>query len=285
MAVVDSQPRGRGQLTHPLWQTYQWELEKLSAQFRTRAALAICLLGPVAFAVGLQASSTVPADTLFGRWVGTSGYAIPLVVLGFAGSWGFPLVTCLVAGDIFSAEDHYGTWMSLLTRSVSRRSIFFGKVLAAMTYAVAVMVLLTSSSLMAGVLIVGHQPLVGLSGNVVASTHAVLLVLASWAVAMPGVLVAASLGIVVSIATRNSLAGIVVPTVVGLVLQLMLLISGLGPLPRALPNASFNAWHGLWASPSFAGPLVTACTADLVYLAIFLSVSWLVFQGRDVTAA
>ena len=92
---------GPGSLGHPLWLTFQWELEKLTAQFRTRLALVVALLGPALFAIGLKLATDVPADTLFGRWVGDSGYAVALVVLGFAGAWGFPLLMCLVAGDIF----------------------------------------------------------------------------------------------------------------------------------------------------------------------------------------
>ena len=267
---------------HPLAQTYQWELEKLSAQFRTRAAVLVALLGPLLFGVGLTVSSSVPADTLFGRWVGDSGFAIPLVVLGFAGSWAFPLLTCLVAGDIFSAEDHYSTWTSILTRSISRRGVFTGKVLAAATYAVVVLVLLALSSLAAGVLLIGHQSLIGLSGNVVSPGHAVALVLASWTVALPGVLVAATLGIVLSVLSRNSLAGIVGPTVAGLVFQLLLLVPGLGPVRGVLPNASFIAWHGLWADPAFTGPVLTATVADLAYAAVFLGVAWWSFHRRDI---
>ncbi|BEP13542.1 hypothetical protein acdb102_18530 [Acidothermaceae bacterium B102] len=283
--LVSTPTRDPDSPRHPLVQTYQWELEKLSAQFRTRAAVVVALLGPLLFGVGLSVSSNVPADTLFGRWVGDSGYAIPLVVLGFAGSWGFPLLTCLVAGDIFSAEDHYGTWTSILTRSISRRGVFTGKVLAAATYAVVVLVLLTLSSLATGVLLVGHQSLIGLSGNVVSPGPAAGLVLASWAVALPGVLVSASLGVVLSVLSRNSLAGIVGPTVAGLVFQLLLLVPGLGPVRAVLPNASFIAWHGLWADPTFTGPVLTATLADLVYVAVFLGVAWWSFHRRDIAAS
>lgn len=72
---------------------------------------------------------------------------------------------CLVAGDIFSAEDHARTWGTILTRAVSRRSIFGGKLLAAGAYAVLIVLLLTVSSVLSGLLTVGHQSLVGLSGN------------------------------------------------------------------------------------------------------------------------
>lgn len=266
-----------------VWVAYQWELEKLSAQARTRLAAAVCLFGPLLFAIGLQLSSTVPADTLFGRWVGDSGYAIPLVVLGFAGSWGFPLVVCLVAGDIFSAEDQYQTWNVILTRSVSRRDVFTAKVLAAMTYAACALVLLCLSSLAGGLAFVGHQQIVGLSGNTVSGGHATALVLVSWLVAAPSVLAFAALGVLVSIVTRNGLAGVIVPTVVGLVLELLLLVGGIGPVRALLPNAGFIAWHGMWASPSFLEPITKGVLAALVYAALCLAIGWRVFHRRDVT--
>lgn len=273
-------------IRHPLWLTFQWELEKLTAQFRTRLALLVALLGPAAFAIGLQFATDLPADTLFGRWVADSGYAVPLVVLGFAGAWGFPLLVCLVAGDIFSAEDHYRTWTSLLTRSVSRRSIFGGKVLAALTYSLLMVALLAVSSLLSGLLIVGRQPLVGLSGNVLGSSQAALVVVASWASVLPAVLSFAALGVLVSVATRNSLVGILVPTVLGLVLQLFLLVGGvIDDVRPFLPGASFLAWVGLFAAPSLTRPVVVGMGCSLIYAVIFLQVAWLLFRRRDVTGA
>ena len=38
----------------------------------------------------------------------------------------------MVAGDIFSSEDHFGTWKTILTRSCSRGQLFAGKFLAAL---------------------------------------------------------------------------------------------------------------------------------------------------------
>ncbi len=285
-AARHTSPTGRDPIRHPLWLAYQWELEKLTAQFRTRLALLVAVLGPALFAVGLKFATDVPADTLFGRWVADSGYAVPLVVLGFAGSWGFPLLVCLIAGDIFSAEDHYRTWTSLLTRSVGRRSVFGGKVLAALTYSVVTVILLTVSSLLSGLLSVGHQPLVGLSGNILPSGRAALLVISSWASILPAVLSFAALGVLVSVASRNSLAGILVPTVFGLLLQLLLLVGGVVDDVRPfLPGASFVAWVGLFAAPSFAGPLVIGIGCSLIYGAAFLLVAWSLFRRRDVTGA
>ena len=269
-------------LRHQWWLVYQWELEKLTAQFRARLAVGVAVLGPVLFAVALRFASDTPSDTLFGRWVADTGFSVPLVVLGFAGAWGFLLLVSLVSGDIFSSEDHYRTWPSILTRSVSRAAVFGGKVLAAATYSMLVVVLLAASSLLSGLLTVGHQPLVGLSGNVLTSGEATRLVLAGWASVLPAILSFGGLGVLLSVATRNSLAGIIAPTILGLLLQLSLLMGGvMDGIRLYLPGASFGAWPGLFAAPAFPRPLFIGIGTSVGYLTVFLAAAWLLFRGRD----
>lgn len=271
---------------HPVWLTYQWEVEKLTAQFRTRAAVLVALLGPALFAAGLKLATDVPSDTLFGRWVGESGFALPLVVLGFAGAWGFPLLVCLVAGDIFSAEDHHRTWNGLLTRSVSRRSVFAGKIAAAGSYVVVVVGLLAVSSLLSGLVSVGRAPLVGLTGNVLAPGRAAGLVLAGWASILPAALSFAALGVLVSVLTRSSLAGVLVPTLLGALLQLLLLVGGpLDAVRAVLPGASFTAWTGLFTDPLITAPLWWGAGSAVLYSAVLVMIAWAVFRRRDITGS
>ena len=85
------------------------ECSKLFAQLTVHILLAACIAGPFAFAVAMRVQTSVPADTLFGRSAAESGFALPLVVLGFAALWAFPVVSSVVGGDVFSAEDRYGT--------------------------------------------------------------------------------------------------------------------------------------------------------------------------------
>jgi ABC-2 type transport system permease protein len=108
-----------------IWTSYRWEITKLVAQARTRASLTVCLIAPFIFVFLLDRQDRVPKDTLFGRFVHDSGYATPLVLLGFAAQWVFPLLTSLVAGDIFASKDQHGTWKTILTRSHSRTQIFW----------------------------------------------------------------------------------------------------------------------------------------------------------------
>ena len=119
---------------------YRAERRKLSTQLSTRLLALFCILGPFAFAGVLKIQTGSPADTLFGVWVHQSGLALSLVVLSFCGSWGFPVLAGVLAGDIFASEDRYGTWKMVLTRSSTRRDLFAGKLLAAFTFSVGLLV-------------------------------------------------------------------------------------------------------------------------------------------------
>ena len=136
--------------TRGVWRVYRTERRKLASQLATRVLALLCVLGPFAFAAILQAQSASPADTLFGVWAHSSGFAVSLVVLGVRSPWGFPVIAGVLAGDIFSSEDRYGTWKMVLTRSCSRVDVFAGKVLAAATFSVVMVALTAISSVLAG---------------------------------------------------------------------------------------------------------------------------------------
>lgn len=157
-------PARHARSTKGVERVYVNELEKLVSQLAVRLLVLVCAIGPFAFALVLKVQSGTPSDALFGVWVHSSGFAISLVVLGFAGSWGFPVMAGVLAGDMFSSEDRHGTWKTILTRSCSRRDVFAGKVLAAATFATVLLAITAVSSLLAGALLVGAHSLVDLSG-------------------------------------------------------------------------------------------------------------------------
>ena len=118
---------------------YRWELFKLRHQKRTylgpgrRRSLV-----PILFvlAIHFRHRDRGGGDFAFSSYLDRSGLAVPLVILLFGAVWMFPLITALVAGDIFASEDHNGTLKTIFTRSLERWQIFAGKALAAATYAI-----------------------------------------------------------------------------------------------------------------------------------------------------
>jgi len=224
----------------------------------------------------------VPEDTLFGRSVRDSGFATPLVVLGFAALWVFPVLTSVVGGDLFSAEDRYGTWTTVLTRSRSRTEVFAGKVLTALGFSSLAVVALAASSVAAGVLGIGRQPLVDLSGVLVPPGQALGRVALAWASVLPPALGFTGLAVLLSVATRSSAAGIGLPVVAGLTMQLYAYVDGPEAIRRLLITSSFGTWHGLLTEPPFYRPLVYGTAVSGAYLVVCIAVALWMLRGRDI---
>jgi ABC-2 type transport system permease protein len=258
------------------------ECSKLLAQLKVRLLFAICLVAPFAFAVVVVIQTSLPSDTLFGRAVKDSGLAISLVILGFAGLWGLPVVSGVAGGDVFAAEDRYNTWKSVLTRSRTRLEIFTGKVVAAVGVSIAAVVVLGLSSFAAGVLVVGAQPIVGLSGALLSTQAAAARIGLAWLSVLPPVLALTAMAIVVSIATRSGTAGVGLPVLAALGMQLLALIDGPELPRRLLITSAFGAWHGLLAEPRFYGPLVDAMLVSAGYTAAALILAYHTFRRREI---
>src|SRR6516164_5002403 len=130
VALATAPAQGLAPRTVSVARGYRFELVKQLAQWRVRILIGLCWVGPAVTVVVASGQSTLPADTLFGRAMHTTGWAGALVVLSFAGSWVFPLLTSVVAGDVFSSEDRLGTWRHILVVVRSPRRIFAAKALA-----------------------------------------------------------------------------------------------------------------------------------------------------------
>ena len=261
----------------------RWEVRKLRAQLRTKAVLAAAVLGPIPVVLVLQGQSRPPKDTLFGRFATENGFALALLVLGFAAQWLLPLLTAVVAGDVFASEDQHGTWKTVLTRSVSRGRLFWAKTIAACGFAAIVLVLLAASTITASLLIVGHQPLVGLSGQTIPAAEALRLVAAAWATTLPPALAFTCLALLLSVWSRNPAVGIAAPVVIGMVLQLVGASGGVEAVRPFLLTTPFEAWHGLLAAPRFTGPLVEGALTSAVWAVACLAAAYLVLRRRDIT--
>ena len=262
---------------------YEWELRKLAAQKRTYIGLGCALLVPLIFIIALLADDNGPEGIPFADYVRESGLAIPLVGLYFAAFWFFPLVTALVAGDIVATEDSNGTLKTILTRSVDRWQIFVAKVLAALTYAFAALLLYVGIGLFFGGIIWGFDPLLSLSGNLIEVDRALLLLGGTALVYFLPTIAVASLAILLSTVTRNSAAAVVATLMISLIMQLLGIITALDFLRPYLLPTQFNAWQGLLRDPVDWAPIVRAAWVSALYAVPCLTVAFTHFLRRDVS--
>jgi ABC-2 type transport system permease protein len=231
----------------------------------------------------ISRQSSLPSDTVFGRWLGQTGWAAPLVVLTFSCSWVLPLLTSLVAGDVFAAEDRLGTWRHLLVAVRSPRRIFAAKALASLTVIALLVVGLAASASAGGLAAAGNRPLVGLDGHLLAPAQAASAILLAWASVLAPTLAFAAVGLLGSVALGRSPMGLVVPALLALALQIAQLL----PLPVsvrvALPSYAFIAWRGLFTDPAQTGPIVVGIAVSLAWAAAATWLAYRLFMRRDFT--
>jgi ABC-2 type transport system permease protein len=262
---------------------YRFELVKLLSQWRIRVLILVCWIVPAIFVAAVSQQSSLPADTLFGRWMHASGWAGSLVMLGFSGSWALPLLTSVVAGDVFSSEDRLGTWRHLLVAVRSPRRIFVAKALASLTVVLLLVTGLAVSSIGAGLAAIGDHPLVGIDGHLLAPADAAGKVVLAWVCVLAPTLALAALGLIGSVALGRSPIGLLVPALVALAMQLAQML----PLPvavrLALPGYAFIAWSGLFSSPIQLAPLLISIAVSLVWAVVATALAYLLFLRRDFT--
>jgi ABC-2 type transport system permease protein len=261
---------------------YGVECRKLLAQNKVRYLLGFLVAVPWLYIGLILHQDRLPLETLYGRYLKDTGYATPLAILVYASQWVLPLIAALLAGDIFSAEDQHGTLKTILTRSVSRNSVFWGKLLAAFTFTAGAVVAIAASATLAGVITVGSDPLVDIGGTMRSASTALGLVAGSWATVLLPTLGFAAIAMMVSILTRNSVLGVIVPVVLGLCMQLYTFLNAWDTVRHVLLGYTMSAWRGLLDSPSYYSPLVRGTIVAAVYLVIATAVGYVAFRRRDV---
>ncbi|MEV5544503.1 ABC transporter permease [Saccharopolyspora shandongensis] len=262
---------------------YRFELVKLFSQWRVRLLVLACWIAPALFIIAVSQQTTLPVDTLFGRWMNATGWAGSLVLLGFSGLYALPLVASLVAGDVFASEDRLGTWRHLLVAVRSPRRIFAAKALASLTVLLVLVVGLSVSSVVGGIVAVGGRELIGLDGHLLAPGDAAGKVLLAWACVLAPTLALAAIGLLGSVAFGRSPMGLLMPIVVAFVMQFVQLMPVPVAVRLALPTYAFISWNGLFTTPMQLAPLVIGIVVSLVWAVAATVLAYVLFLRRDFT--
>jgi ABC-2 type transport system permease protein len=265
----------------PVGSTYRFELVKLLSQWRIRLLIAACWILP---AIGLYAvahEQSLPSDTLYARWLHASGLAASLAALSFAGNWVLPLVTSIIAGDVFSSEDRLGTWRHLLVAVRSPRRIFAAKALASLTVIVIGFPGLAVSATAGGIAASGIRPLTGMDGLQLTPGDAAVRIAAVWLCALAPTLALAAIGLLGSVALGRSPMGLLIPAVVALGMQVAQDVPMAAALRLALPGYVFLSWNGLFDTPQQPGMMLIGVAVSLAWAATATVAAYLIFMRRE----
>ena len=261
---------------------YRWELRKLVSQKRTYIGVGAAAALPVIFVSVMAVQKGGPYDAPLGHNLRHTGIALALVVLNFASRFGAQLVTALVAGDIVATEDAGNTLKMILTRSLKRSQILTGKTLASFTYVLALLAALLVAGLIGGIIAWGFNPVTNLSFTRVSAPHALGLAVAAMGVFAIPLIAIAAFAIFLSVATRNSAAAIVGTLVYALVQEALAALVHLDFFKHYLLSDQFDAWHGLFQTPTDWTPITRGIWVSAIFTVIPLVAAYVIFLRRDV---
>ena len=265
----------------PLRRSYRFELVKLGSQWRLRIVLLACLLAPATYSAVVSRQTSLPTDALYGRLMNQSGWAGSLAVLAFMGTLLLPLLTSVVAGDIFAVEDRLGTWRHLLVAVRSPRRIFAAKALAALTVTVVLLACLMVSSMAGGLVAIGNHPLPGLDGHPIGPGELSRTVLLAWLTILPPTLAFSAVGLLGSVALGRSPLGLLAPVTLALLLMGVQVLPVPVALRVALPLNAFISYRGLFTDPVQPATLWTGCAVALSWAALATVLAHRLFVRRD----
>ena len=266
-----------------LGRSYRFELVKLVSQWRIRLLLLACLLAPAVYTAVISRQTSLPADAVYGRLMNQSGWAGSLAVLAFLGTLLLPLLTSVVAGDVFAVEDRLGTWRHLLVAVRSPRRIFASKALAALTVVLALLACLMVSSMAGGLLSIGSHPLPGLDGHLLGSAELARTVLLAWLTVVPPTLAFSAVGLLGSVALGRSPLGLMTPVALALVLMGIQVLPVPVALRLALPTHAFLSYRGLFTEPGQLGPFWVGLVVSVSWAGLATFLAYRLFVRRDFT--
>ena len=269
----------------PVRSSYRFELVKLLSQWRIRLLIAACWIVPAVGIYLVSREQTLPADTLYGRWLHATGLAAPLAALSFAGNWLLPLVTSVIAGDVFSVEDRLGTWRHLLVAVRSPRRIFAAKALASLTVIAIGFPGLAVSATAGGIAAAGLRPLTGMDGLQLTSGDALARTALAWLCALAPTLALAAIGLLGSVSLGRSPMGLLIPAVVALGMQLVQDLPMDAAVRLALPGYVFLSWNGLFDTPEQPGMVLIGVAVSLAWAVAATVAAYLIFMRREFTSA
>jgi ABC-2 type transport system permease protein len=268
--------------------TYYWELRKLVAQKRSWIGIAAAAIVELVFLISIEISKVTPNDGPYadpmGHGLRHSGLALMPVVLKEIAYFGPAIIAALVGGDIVANEDGGGTLKTILVRSVRRGEILAAKALALFTYVVAALLVFAVTGIVAGTIAWGFHPLGNISGTRISGAHALVLSFAAIGIYAVPTIAIACLGLLLSVVTRQSVAGVIGTIFYALVLQGLAALPAIkGARPYILVT-QLHGWHAAFETPTNWALIWHAMWVSALYAAPPLVAAWIVFRRRDVAS-
>jgi ABC-2 type transport system permease protein len=267
------------------------EIRRQASRRRTQLALGFMVILPVIILLAFQLDSGNNADrngngdfTQLADLAIQGGPNFTLFTLLVSASFLLVVVVALFCGDTVASEASWGSLRYLLAIPVPRARLLGIKLVAALLYSLAALLLLTGTALAIGTMRYGWAPLHAPVGGEIPAAQSVLRLLAIVGYLSVSMLVVASLAFLLSVSTDAPLGAVGGAVLLQILSSILNQITALGSLRNVLPTRYADAWLGLLSNPMQTDDLVLGCISALVYATIFFALAWWRFLRKDVVS-
>ena len=198
-----------------------------------------------------------------------------------------PFLIALVTGDLLAGEATAGTYRILLTRPISRSTIFTAKFLAGIIYTFLLITWLAILSLGLGTLIFGTGELLNISNGVIiilSKNDILWRFLLSYAFAILSMSVIASLAFMLSALVENAI-GPIISTMAIMIIFLVVSAINIDIFQSIKPYLFTNymsSWRGFFDNPIDFSVILRSSLILFAHIIVFYSTALFLFIKKDI---
>lgn len=260
------------------------ELGMVFRRRRNLALLVVLALVPVLIAAAVKASGhSGRGGSIFGS-ITDNGLFAALAAMLVVTPLFLPLGVAVVAGDALAGEASTGTLRYLLTVPVARTRLLAVKFGGVLAWCMASVAAVAAAGVAIGLVLFPSGQLTLLSGRTVSSAaggYRLLLVAGYVAASMAMV---GALGLFVSTMTEVPVAAMAATLTLTIVSEVLDQVPQLSAIHAWLPSHYWLEWVDLLRDPMSTAAVAHGLAVTLGYVAVFLSLAWARFTGKDVTS-
>lgn len=197
-----------------------------------------------------------------------------------------PILICLVTGDIISGESANGSLRLLMQRPYSRIKIYMAKWFAGIIYTIALVLFLGLVSYTLGYLLFGDGDLIVFRRgvHVFEADDVQWRFIYAFGMGILSMMVVASLSIMISSFTNNSIGPIVGTIAILIVLNIISTVAAnvLQPVLPYLFTTHFIKWQYFFDTSVDWGAIRTAGIVQAAYIVLFTTIGLINFKRKDI---
>ena len=283
---IGAAPGYRPTSTLPIWA----EVRRQASRRRTQLALGFMVLLPLIILLAFEFGGDNSDDNGGGGFsslvdLATSG-GLNFTLFTLAVSAGFLLVVvvALFCGDTVASEASWGSLRYLLAIPVPRSRLLGIKLIVALLYSAAAILILAATALIIGTLRYGWHPLGSTIAAEIPPGEGVLRLLGILAYLAVTMLIVARLAFLLSTLTDAALGAVGGAVLLWILSSILDQITALGSIRYVLPTHYSDAWQGLLSTPMQTDDIVKGAIAAICYATVFWSLAFWRFTRKDVTS-